>query len=323
MVSLLSRFRLSGEKFLVLLAAILVVGCSDSSRTHVEIPAGSSAEIGLPFEIGQSRAIVLDNLRAEVTVNSVRIDVDRRSNSSWAGQFNLPESGVANLQASWMELVTVTDVSNNVISREVVIARSDILRLTASSSRTISLGPNDYQSEEFDYDNDGSSNLQERQLNTPVFDPTNPSNVNNDCRAVHFSNSILFPTIGFKFTDVGQGDTYDFGVSSLPELATEIQPVVLNSGEQLNAYVDTIAIQARGLLQLQHISGSPADSRIELYRAANGETIIQRFEDTPGLRANLQVELDPGFYCIVLLPGNDSVDRNVLPGNLSLQLTSL
>jgi hypothetical protein len=277
----------------------------------------------LPIEIKQTRAIVLENLRAEVIINSVPINTGRRSNGSWAGQLDLPESGVANLQASWTELVTEPDPSGNDFSREVTIARSEILRLTASSSRTITIGPNDYLSDEFDYDNDGSSNLRERQLNTSVFDPTIPANSNNDCRTVKFTSSIQFPTIGFTLSHLGQRESYDFGASSLPALATEIQPFVLNSGEQLTAYLDTIAIHARGLLPLQHISGPPADSRIELYRSANGETVVRRFEDTGGLRANLQVELEPGFYCIVLLPGDNSADRNVFPGNHSLQLISL
>ena len=323
MVSLRFNIRLSTDQFLVLLAAMLVAGCNESPLDAGENAADLQAEVGLPFEIEQTRAIVLGNLRAEVIINSVPINTGRRSNGSWAGQFDLPENGVANLQASWIELVTEPDVFGNEFSREVIIARSEILRLTASSSRTIIIGPNDYLSDEFDYDNDGSSNLRERRLNTSVFDPTIPANANNDCRTVHFSDLVQFPTNGFTLSDLGQTGSYDFGASSLPARATEIQSIVLNTGEQLNAYVDTIAIHARGLLQLQHISGSPADSRIELYRSANGETVVQRFEDTRGLRANLQVELEPGFYCIVLLPGNDSVDRNVLPGNLSLQLTPL
>lgn len=149
--------------FCVPLAAVALLGlvACDSSIQQGPDADTSQMRIGVPAIIASSRAVVIDNLRPDVRLDGTVITL-QRIGESWTGSFRMQPEEVLTLSIDWFESFR---------GRELQLATYSETIGPFSSDQTINLNAIDYQSGQFDDDNDGLSNLEER--NNDAYDPLN------------------------------------------------------------------------------------------------------------------------------------------------------
>jgi len=155
-------FRIARSLSICIGLIVVIGGCTPMDETDQgDLPPnnGNSLGFGPPEAILATRAVQLNNLVVEVTIGGTTVPITRMSDDTWSGPFQLPGSGSHALVILWSEQLG---------SRVLPLARAS-LSVDRSSPRVISLSLADYQTDMFDSDGDGLSNLVERQMSTNPF----------------------------------------------------------------------------------------------------------------------------------------------------------
>ena len=186
------------------LACAVVVGCDTSVSTAALIGAGSTSNLTLspPYFITRTRAIESAALVPEVLVNGNAVGM-QRMDDGWSGAIYVPLGEVASLELTWFENLT---------------GESEPLRLATysdsigpiSTAVTLPLFESDFVSEGIDDDQDGISNLDERQAGSDPRDGSDPaasaSNTNDeypiDVYIARISASQMPPVIDGVYDEV-------------------------------------------------------------------------------------------------------------------------
>ena len=279
--------------------------CSDSTSTSLSDTSRQppSLAVELPSRLFQNRVIDLNNVQLALTLNGEPVPTTRGPDDVWSAQFELPDSGSAQLLATWTE--SITEINR---TRTVTLARSTPIALSTESNRNIVISSSDYTDSPFDFDNDTISNLDERTANTLVTDPRDPGGTGVDCRTAGF-NGIVFPAQPFEFVTSREVpfsfSAAEIQLADIPSLALVDQPT----------YFDTYIVLTPGILTIAHSDGTPIDSASEIFKVINGSLTLIQAEDTADSRSRLQIDVEPGIYCYQLRPGAASADRVLVPGS--------
>jgi len=149
-----------------------------------------------------------------------------------------------------------------------------------------------------DFDNDGRSNLRERATGT------NP--VESDPASLYNANQTACATTDFGRQASGDSNVELIAAQPLALVERGSSGLVSISPEDNTAFAQlTFAVRESGTLQIEHLAGPPNDSVIEIWERQLDGTLrlIERADDQPNgvLRANLERELTPGGYCVLVV----------------------
>jgi len=277
----------------VLFVALLTATCSEGRSSHVTVLPNDSGTsdlgLGVPSVLLRSRSVNLNQLTVEVTLGGTPVAM-ARVGDQWSGQFSLPEgSDSYTLLTTWYQSVSGTSLP---------LAASLPIEISTQSNRNIQIS--EYSWQQFDRDEDGTSNLDEINAGTDPFvagvgnaaatDQPTPGVDQTDCRdARDRLPDAHFPSSGLELF----GRTYIFRVA---------RPV---SSSVVFVYFYG---QVSGRLTIEHISGDPTPSSATLYDSdATGKTRILADEQSQGTetRATVSAQVGPGIYCYALGPSSD------------------
>ena len=147
-------------------AGQLSVSHSDQSVSNIpSVTSGSDLTLGLPTQLVNSRAIDRTALFADILVRydgTIEMVTAQRQGSSdqWRAQISVPFNTAFTLEIVWFDTEDITRVELVTLTREVPPLRGD---------STLSYEFVNYDSDAFDIDSDGISNLVEREQGTSPF----------------------------------------------------------------------------------------------------------------------------------------------------------
>lgn len=143
-------------------ALLLVAGCERSAAPAPSAEAGALA-LTTPSAL-QVRAVDEANLVPRVRVNGELLSVARTANG-WRTSLVVPEGGPADIYILWFERIGF---------RELPLAEYRISIASVDRDRSIRVFPEDYETDQLDFDIDGVSNIAERIANSDPFDENDP-----------------------------------------------------------------------------------------------------------------------------------------------------
>jgi len=221
----------------VVAAVILLAACSDTG-TAIGLndnaatleTIGNSGTLGLkaPEFIIEGRAVDLDQVDPVVSVNQQRVEMTRVEETQWSGTIDVPANSTFTLSIEWLESFAGEDLT---------LALFEQTMSVGSEASTVTLGSADYNID-IDTDNDGFTNLVERNASSDPFDagdqpPFSPGSTDVSLLIPLVSNGSV-PQID------GQGAVYDTNALRLVGEWAAATPNVTDGGNDL--FVDSLMI---------------------------------------------------------------------------------
>lgn len=275
------------HKLLAILVLGMLAACDPAESPDLVTGADGQTRMGLgiPVPIMQVRNIDRSQLFPRVTVSQegstapdTVIELQRRGNQ-WVGRFSLPDNNLYELKTEWF--YTIGGV-------QIQLAKSPPLSISLASDRNIRI--DSYDTDSFDYDSDGVSNIDELNQDrdplvsgagTPVTVPV-PNASQGDCRTISFTG-VQQPGSFFHLRGAAAQSF------SIP---TENDQTII-----FEAYY----LEVAGTLTTEHLSGNPASTKALLFDVEPNLTIRNLDNGaTTGERATVSASLDAGIYCYLL-----------------------
>jgi len=155
---------LFGKPSILLMALLLLSGCGGDS-SGVQPQAGSGLEFQLPVVVRESLNVDFTQVRAEVNVNGRSYPMQRFGNNTYRVEIpDIPTNSDLDINVRFTERLPDGD--------ELLLAQTDPQRFSIEQSdRTVQISENQYNYP--DDDQDGISNIDERNNNTDPFVPEN------------------------------------------------------------------------------------------------------------------------------------------------------
>ena len=154
---------------IVLLALLILIAC-DSQRAPVTdqlVLDGSNVSVPLPQRLRTASKIDPEALRGTVTINGVETELQIDATGQFTGQIEVPAQSEIAVQIEFTELFS---------GQLLTLGRAEKSLITSTDNTVLTLLPEDYDFDSFDFDGDSASNLLERQFNTnPCLLYTSPS----------------------------------------------------------------------------------------------------------------------------------------------------
>lgn len=293
----------------ILFSALLIAACSEGRSSHVTVLPNDSGTsdlgIGVPSVLLRSRRINLNQMTVEVTLGGSPVTMSRVGDQ-WRGQFSLPEGdGSYTLLVTWYQSVSGTSLP---------LAASQPIEISAQSDRNIQISEFSWQ--QFDRDEDGTSNLDEINAGTDPF----AAGVGNTASA------------GQPKPGVDQTDCRD-ARDKLPDAHFPLDGIKLFARNYvINVTPPTSSPEIfaffygdkSGRLTIEHLTGDPTPSTAALYDSdISGATRFLAIEQsaTSESRATVSVQVAPGIYCYALGPSSDPDLAEVFSDDVSLRIT--
>lgn len=153
-----------GKPSILLMALLLLSGCGGDS-SGVQPQAGSGLEFQLPVVVRESLNVDFTQVRAEVNVNGRSYPMQRFGNNTYRVEIpDIPTNSDLDINVRFTERLPDGD--------ELLLAQTDPQRFSIEQSdRTVQISENQYNYP--DDDQDGISNIDERNNNTDPFVPEN------------------------------------------------------------------------------------------------------------------------------------------------------
>ncbi len=152
-----------------LAAALLLASCSDAfdisdrqEKTAAGLATAEGWELGLPEPIAQSRAIDREALDVQLSIDG-QVLSPSREDGAFVVSGTVPQG-----QALAVEVIWIEQYEGGAL--EIAVWNGEMGPLDANE--TITLDPADYDTAVFDADEDGISNLDERDIGSDPRDPT-------------------------------------------------------------------------------------------------------------------------------------------------------
>lgn len=148
-------------------ASAITVSQSTSSGTNTTLSSNGALALTPPAVILQSRIVDLQQLRPEVTViPGGLVDMTPAADlRQWSGVINVPANAEVSVSIEWFE-----QIQSNGESVDLQLAGIQQTIMTDEQAAAISFTAEQYETEGFDDDMDGVSNLAERNASTNPFD---------------------------------------------------------------------------------------------------------------------------------------------------------
>jgi len=144
---------------IVLLALLILIAC-DSQRAPVTdqlVLDGSNVSVPLPQRLRTASKIDPEALRGTVTINGVETELQIDATGQFTGQIEVPAQSEIAVQIEFTELFS---------GQLLTLGRAEKSLITSTDNTVLTLLPEDYDFDSFDFDGDSASNLLERQFNT-------------------------------------------------------------------------------------------------------------------------------------------------------------
>ena len=144
---------------IVLLALLILIAC-DSQRAPVTdqlVLDGSNVSVPLPQRLRTASKIDPEALRGTVTINGVETELQIDATGRFTGQIEVPAQSEIAVQIEFTELFS---------GQLLTLGRAEKSLITSTDNTVLTLLPEDYDFDSFDFDGDSASNLIERQFNT-------------------------------------------------------------------------------------------------------------------------------------------------------------
>ena len=144
---------------IVLLALLILIAC-DSQRAPVTdqlVLDGSNVSVPLPQRLRTASNIDPEALRGTVTINGVETELQIDATGQFTGQIEVPAQSEIAVQIEFTELFS---------GQLLTLGRAEKSLITSTDNTVLTLLPEDYDFDSFDFDGDSASNLLERQFNT-------------------------------------------------------------------------------------------------------------------------------------------------------------
>jgi len=314
------------------LSMSLLAGC-DIKDSKESLATDPSTALPIPGLLLQARTVQRDQLSVEVTLGGVLINVDRIGDT-WIGNFSLPDGRASVLEATWFE---------DFEGVRLPLVSAEPMRIEPNSPRTIFI--NEYDDAPHDFDEDGMTNLAEREAGTDPFtpQPTSGTEQANQPESIQDpAQPELLPGAGqtdcrmerteTNFSDNDErtlpplldGPTFGQGLV-LSEPVDQDYELLLRQNDNARRLGEVIFATVPGMLVMTFDSAlSRPISDLVLLETRSDElrrTFLR-------LRANDQevlfpraVRLQPGLYCLELLRSEPLPDTSpvAMQGRLTLQ----
>ena len=147
-------------------ASLALGGCGPESG-DVELDPDGAMRLPVPPQL-DVRAVDPLNLVPRVLVNGRGVD-SRRVDDEWTSRVTVPRGSDVRISITWFELIERGEETVRL-----PLADLDAVISAISENETRLFSADDYESDRFDNDRDGISNLAERNSNTSPFDADDP-----------------------------------------------------------------------------------------------------------------------------------------------------
>ncbi len=227
--------------------ALFLIGCDSGKTTPVEqlVVQGNQLSVPLPGRLRQVNNLDPAAISAIATVNEVATELQLNASGHYSGDITVP---------SQSEFVIRIDYVEQFAGQELILARIEQPVVTTTTNTSISLLSEDFDMRSFDFDNDGVSNIMERQLNSDPLDPADsPLFISIEAIAdlptvlvdAGFSNYQVVATVGGEISaaDAAAGRFRQvFRVAQQPDLELSIQLMEGVTGERIVVGEQTLVI---------------------------------------------------------------------------------
>jgi len=275
------------HKLLAILITGMLAACNPAGSPDLITDADGQTRMGLgiPVPIMQVRNIDRNQLFPRVTIRQAdnsapeTVVALQRQNDQWVGRFTLPDDSLYTLETAWF--YTIGGV-------QIQLAASPLLTISLASDRNIRI--DSYNTDDFDYDSDGVSNIDElNQDRDPLVSGTGtattvpePNASQGDCRTINVAG-VQQPHSFFHLQEAA-GQSF-----SIP-----------TANDQIIIF-EAYYLEVAGTLTIEHLSGSPASTKALLFDVKPDLTIRHLNNDAPtDARATVSASLDAGVYCYLL-----------------------
>ncbi len=231
---------------------------------------GSELLIAEPLRLRSIRDIDPQAVRALVLVNGVETELQRNASGLFAGQIEVPAQSSFTVSVEYYEWYA---------GEKLTLAKTEQAVTTSAQDTTLTLQRNDYNYS-FDSDNDGVSNILEREYNTSPLDSAQlpqlvsidvfvprPSRLEN----IGFNNYQIEASVG-SISHAAESSIGEyrntFTVVREDPLNVNVRIVETVTGQQLT--IGTQSIQVAGVQDSQSVIVSADDYNFELDEDADG-----------------------------------------------------
>ena len=162
-----ARVAPTGLAGLALLGALAGCDAGHGVGADVDLDADGTMRLAVPSVL-DVRAVDTANLVPRVLVNNRGV-ISARVDDQWTARVTVPEGSDVRVSITWFERI-----ARGAGRVDLPLAATDFTVSAIARDETVVRNADDYDSDGFDEDEDGVSNLAERIANTSPFDPDDP-----------------------------------------------------------------------------------------------------------------------------------------------------
>ncbi|PID61638.1 MAG: hypothetical protein CSB44_06285 [Gammaproteobacteria bacterium] len=232
---------------LAILGAVFISSCSSDSDDLMTVGQDGNLSMNTPRFLLESRRIDRTAIRPEVTINGNQTVTMQRSadGNGWSGTIQVLPDQSYTIRIVWIERLDAGEAGNNPEARDLALAvREQVVQVGSDgASQTFGgLAEGNYDTNILDEDQDGISNLNEREQGTDPFTPIPPGPGDNpgDSETPGETPDPNEPTDPSAPPGSDKPDTEDPAMSdsidvAIPRIAAADAPLI----DGLNVMVDT------------------------------------------------------------------------------------